>query len=202
MASDVRRTREERREQALAAARDEFARAGMQGSVDLIAERAGVTASYLLRLFGTKKALFLAVVERAFEHTLRDYQQAAKGRTGNEALEAVAATHRLLSNDDRVTMMIQLQAFAACDDERVRQAVSVGYGRIVEFVQAASDATPNELARFLADGTHHQILAAMQMTPDRHGPMWTRLLEKDGRKAPGTEPRSAEPATQLKRKES
>ena len=46
------------------------------------------------------------------------------------------------------------------------------------------------------------FFAAMQMTTDRHGPMWTRLLEKDGRKAPGTEPRSAEPATQLKRKES
>jgi AcrR family transcriptional regulator len=55
MAGTVRNTREERREQALAAAREEFARAGMQGSVDLVAERAGVTASYLLRLFGTKK---------------------------------------------------------------------------------------------------------------------------------------------------
>ena len=172
MAGTVRKTREERREQALAAAREEFARAGMQGSVDLVAERAGITASYLLRLFGTKKALFLAVVERAFEHTLSNYEQAASGKTGSEALEAVAATRRRLSHEDRVTMMIQLQAFAACDDEEVREATSVGYGRIVEFVRAASDARPNELARFLADGTHHRILAAMHMTNGRDRPAW------------------------------
>ena len=92
-------------------------------------------ASYLLRLFGTKKALFLAVVEQAFDHTLSDYEQAAKDKSGSEALEAVAATRTRLSNDDRVTMMIQLQAFAACDDEAVREAASGGYGRIVEFVQ-------------------------------------------------------------------
>ena len=65
MTSTVRKTRKERREQALSAAREEFARAGMKASVDLIAGRAGVGAPYLLRLFGTKKALFLAVVERA-----------------------------------------------------------------------------------------------------------------------------------------
>jgi AcrR family transcriptional regulator len=181
MARTVRKTREERREQALTAAREEFARAGMQGSVDLIAERAGVGGSYLLRLFGTKKALFLAVVERAFAHTLAEYEQAAKDKTAGEALEAVAATRTRLSKDDRVTMLIQLQAFAACDDEEVRAAASLGYGRIVEFVQAVSDASPNELARFLADGTHHRILAAMHMTTGPDRPAWARLLEQGGR---------------------
>ena len=58
MAGTVRKTREEHREQALAAAREEFARAAMQGSVDLVAERARVNAAYLLRLYGTNKALF------------------------------------------------------------------------------------------------------------------------------------------------
>src|SRR5262249_43539750 len=81
MTRTARQTRDQRREQALSAAREEFARAGMQGSVDLIADRAGVTPSYLLRLFGTKKALFLAVVERAFEQTLSEYERAAKGKT-------------------------------------------------------------------------------------------------------------------------
>jgi AcrR family transcriptional regulator len=181
MAGTVRKTRGERREQALAAAREEFARAGMQGSVDLVAERAGVTASYLLRLFGTKKALFIAVVQRAFEHTLSEYERATKGTNGSEALEAVAATRGRLGNDERVTMMIQLQAFAACDDEEVREATSAGYGRIVEFVHAASDASPNELARFLGDVTHHRILAAMHMTTGPDRPEWARLLEEVGR---------------------
>jgi AcrR family transcriptional regulator len=176
MARTVRQTREERREQALSAARDEFARAGMQGSVDLIAERAGVTASYLLRLFGTKRALFLAVVERAFEHTLNEYEQATKGKTGNDALEAIRATHRWLSRHDRVTGMIQLQAFAACDDDEVRAVVATGYGRIVEFVRSASDQTPAELARFMAYGTQRRALAALQVTSGRGLPKWAQLL--------------------------
>ncbi len=185
MAGTVRKTREERREQAMAAAREEFARAGMQGSVDLIAERAGVTASYLLRLFGTKKALFLAVVERAFEYTLSRYELATKDKTGNEALEAVAATRRRLSSDERVTMMIQLQAFAACDDDEVRKVASVGCGRIVEFVQAASNASPNELARFVSDGNLHRILTAMHMTTGPNRPAWARLLDEGRRKNAG-----------------
>jgi AcrR family transcriptional regulator len=181
MAHTVRKTREERREQALAAAREEFARAGMQGSVDLIAERAGVTASYLLRLFGTKKALFLAVVERAFDQTLNEYEGATKGKTGNDALQAIQAMHRWLSRHDRVTEMIQLQAFAACHDDGVREAASGGYGRIVEFLLAASDASATDLARSLADGSHHRILAAMHMTTGSNRPAWARLLEQGGR---------------------
>jgi AcrR family transcriptional regulator len=176
MTRAVRQTREERREQALSAAREEFARAGMQGSVDLIADRAGVTPSYLLRLFGTKKALFLAVVERAFDHTLSEYRQATNGKTGNEALQAIQSMHRWLSRHDRVTGMIQLQAFAASDDEDVRAAVATGYGRIVEFVLSVSDSTPPELARFMAYGMQRRALAALQMTSSRGVPKWAQLL--------------------------
>jgi AcrR family transcriptional regulator len=176
MARTERQTREERREQALAAARDEFARAGMQGSVDLIADRAGVTSSYLLRLFGTKKALFLAVVERAFQQTLDEYQHATKGKTGDDALQAIQAMHRWLSRHDRVTGMIQLQAFAACDDDDVRAVVAAGYGRIVEFVVSVADTTPAELARFMAYGMQRRALAALQMTSRRGVPKWAQLL--------------------------
>jgi AcrR family transcriptional regulator len=176
MTRTVRQTREERREQALSAAREEFARAGMQGSVDLIAERAGVTSSYLLRLFGTKKALFLAVVERAFEHTLDEYEQATKGKTGDEALQAVQAMHRWLSRHDRLTGMIQLQAFAASDDDEVRAVVASGYGRIVEFVLGVCEMTPAELARFMAYGMQRRALAALQMTSSRGVPKWAQLL--------------------------
>lgn len=78
--------------------------------------------------------------------------------------------------------MIQLQAFAASDDDQVRKAASVGYGRIIEFVHAVSDASPTELARFLADDTHHRILAAMHMTTGPNRPAWARLLQEGRRK--------------------
>jgi hypothetical protein len=51
-----------------------------------------------------------------------------------------------------------------------------------ELTQAVSDAPPNGLARFLADGTHHRILAAMYMTTGPDRPAWARVLEQVGRK--------------------
>ena len=58
----------ERREQVLEAAVAEFAARGMAGtSTEDVARRAGISQPYLFRLFPTKKALFLALVERCFQ---------------------------------------------------------------------------------------------------------------------------------------
>jgi AcrR family transcriptional regulator len=52
----------------LAAATDEFAEFGLGGArVDRIAERAGINKRMLYYYFGQKEALFLAVLERAYE---------------------------------------------------------------------------------------------------------------------------------------
>src|SRR6266436_3605970 len=57
----------ERREAVLAAAVTEFAARGLAGtSTEDVARRAGISQPYLFRLFPTKKALFLALVERCF----------------------------------------------------------------------------------------------------------------------------------------
>jgi AcrR family transcriptional regulator len=164
----------------LAAAREEFARAGLQGSVDLIAERAGVTPSYLLRLFGTKKGLYLATVERAFARMLAEYEKATKGKSGEEAYTAIASAHERLIRNDRVLLMEQLQAFAACDDDEVREVVVLGYGGLVEFVRAASGASPERLARLFGYGLLHRVFAAMELTSGSR-PRWARLLGQGAR---------------------
>ena len=57
----------ERREMVLEAAIAEFAVHGMAGtSTEDVARRAGISQPYLFRLFPTKKALFLALVERCY----------------------------------------------------------------------------------------------------------------------------------------
>ena len=78
-------------------------------------------------------------------------------------------------------MMIQMQAFAACDDEEIRKVASVGYGRIVEFVQAASDAWHQTSSHgFSRTTAQHRILAALHMTSGPNRPAWARLLEEGG----------------------
>ena len=71
-----------RREEILAAAFDEFAEHGLDGtSTDVIARKAGVSQPYLFRLFGTKKELYLESVRRClrelphFDELARYYPQ-------------------------------------------------------------------------------------------------------------------------------
>ena len=66
-----RQTAEARREAVLEAARHEFAQHGLHGaSTDAIARRAGISQPYLFRLFGSKKALFIAVNDMCFQMTI------------------------------------------------------------------------------------------------------------------------------------
>ena len=61
-----RMTADERREQVLTAATRAFARTGYAGtSTDAVAREAGVSQPYVVRMFGTKLDLFLAVFDRA-----------------------------------------------------------------------------------------------------------------------------------------
>src|ERR1700712_2817999 len=55
-----------RREQVLTAATRAFARTGYAGtSTDVVAREAGVSQPYVVRMFGSKRDLFLAVFDRA-----------------------------------------------------------------------------------------------------------------------------------------
>lgn len=73
-----RTTRDAERTQAaiLEAATQEFSRHGLGGArVDRIAERAKTNKRMLYYYFGAKEALFLAVLERAYEHIRAEEQQ-------------------------------------------------------------------------------------------------------------------------------
>ena len=78
-----RKSAEERREAVLAAALEEFAAHGLSGaSTEAIAAKAGISQPYVFRLFGTKKDLFTAVINRCFRETLDLFQRAAEGERG------------------------------------------------------------------------------------------------------------------------
>jgi len=98
-ASRTRLTAEERREEILRAAMEEFARGGLDGTpTEAIAKRVGISQPYLFRLFRTKKDLFLAVVDRCFETTLGAFQRAAEGRSSRDAIGLSVLTRRLLTD--------------------------------------------------------------------------------------------------------
>jgi AcrR family transcriptional regulator len=144
-------TGDERRRQVLEIAAVEFAAGGLHGtSTEVIARRAGITQAYVFRLFGTKKSLFLLVVEAAFDRMADGMQEAAGTATGLDALAAMGGRYYDLLAD-RTTLLLQLQGFAACGDEDVRRAVRGRMGRMWDVV-ATTGLEPVTIKSFLAFG--------------------------------------------------
>jgi AcrR family transcriptional regulator len=173
-----RKTKELRREEILDAAMIEFAERGLHGaSTEEIARRAGISQPYVFRLFGTKKELFKAVITRCFRET----QRAAEGLRGTEALEAIGKAYVELVASDPVRLQAQLQAYAACHDPELCEAVKAGYGDLVSYIERVSDAPPAEVAAFFAQGMLLNVFAAMGHTGGQAEPWAERLLAACGK---------------------
>ena len=149
----------ERRDALIEAAVHEFAHGGLHGTaVDPIARDVGVAQPYVFSLFGSKRELFLAAVERGFELTIEMFERAAAefdpetAPPETDVLMAMAATYVELLQTDRDLLMLQLQAYAACDDELIRERVRAAYGRLVNAVAQLSDADTERLDEFFRYG--------------------------------------------------
>jgi AcrR family transcriptional regulator len=167
MKATTRISKDERRREIIEAATREFAVGGLHGTpVDAIARRVGVSQPYLFQLFGTKKALFIAAVQRTFERTIGTFRTAA-AEAGEDAgrsdvLMAMGVAYgRLL--DDRSLLLMQMQAYAACADEEIRDVVRGEMLRLVGFVQSASGAPEEAIREWLAYGMLMNVVAAMDL---------------------------------------
>jgi len=177
MSTTTRQTAEERREAVLAAALVAFAQGGLHGtSTEDIAHAAGISQPYLFRLFGTKKKLFVATVERCMADTLELFRAAAGDLRGEEALEAMGAAYAAMVTEDRTRLLAQLQAYAACDDPEVREAMRAGFGSLHLFVETVSGLDSEAVSRWFGAGMLLNVLAAMDIWGSRE-PWATRLLE-------------------------
>lgn len=158
-------TGRERREQVLAVAEQEFAAAGLHGaSTETIAHRAGITQTYVFRLFGTKKQLFLACVDAAFERMRLAMLATAGDATGVEALAAMGLEYNAMLAD-RTTLLLQLQgtAAAAAGDAEVRDAVRDSFGRLWQGVADTAGLDPVTVKAFLAFGMLLNTNAALEL---------------------------------------
>ena len=176
MVATERKTAEQRREEILVVAMEEFGEHGLHGtSTDTIARRAGVSQPYLFRLFGTKKALYLESVRRCFRETLELFQEASVGKTGEESLKSIGTAYRgLLEN--RTRLRAQMQAYADCDDPDVREVVREGFGALVDYVERVSGADGKRVRDFFAFGMLLNVFASMDLL-DHPGPWAKRLLD-------------------------
>jgi AcrR family transcriptional regulator len=175
-----RKTAEERREAVLEAALAEFAAHGLDGgSTEAIARAAGISQPYVFRLFGTKKELFMATIERCLRGTLEMMRTASAGLKGEAVLEAIgeAYTQRLANP---TYLHAQMQSYAACGDPAIREVVRHGYGEMVEYVERASGLAPDRVAHFFAKGMLLNVVASMDLLGAEEG--WAQRLIEGCRK--------------------
>ncbi|HET7759755.1 MAG TPA: TetR/AcrR family transcriptional regulator [Gaiellaceae bacterium] len=175
-ATTTRKTADERREEILAVALVEFGEHGLDGtSTDTIARKAGISQPYLFRLFGTKKELYLESVRRCLSQTLELFEDAAGGLHGDEAMNAIGQAYRGLLAD-RTRLRAQMQAYADCDDDDVREVVRAGFGRLVDYVERVSGAEPEKIRDFFAFGMLLNVFASMDLL-DHPAPWAKDILE-------------------------
>ncbi len=159
-----RRTADERREEILDAAFAAFARTGFVGtSTEAIADAVGISQPYLFRLFGTKKLLFLAAVERCLAQTHEVLEAGLATRQPDaDPMDAMGEAYRAAIERPGLLRM-QMQAYVACDDPDVRAVVREGYGRLVMRIAESTGASPHDVAGFVASGMLLNVLAAMDV---------------------------------------
>lgn len=175
-----RQSADERREAVLAAALTEFALGGFYGtSGEAIALRAGISQPYLFRLFGTKRELFLAVVERVFDRMLHALQAAVEdAESETESRVALGSLDRAYAEirADREALLIQIQIFAACSDDEVRVVVRRRFAECYRYVERATHASEDEVRAFFANGTLLTVAAAMRLDEIAGREAWARRL--------------------------
>jgi AcrR family transcriptional regulator len=174
-----RKTADERRDEILAVAFQAFGAKGYEGtSTEDIAGVAGISQPYLFRLFGTKKQLFLAAVERLHELTGAALD-AGLAEAGPDCgpFEAMGHAYKAAMASPGLLRM-QMQALAACSDPDVRRVVQAGFGRIVDRIQATTAASPEVLSGFVAKGMLLNVLAAMDVLYEDVDLPWVRNLKE------------------------
>ncbi|MEV0466168.1 TetR/AcrR family transcriptional regulator [Nocardia tengchongensis] len=183
----TRMTATERSAEVLAAATAAFAESGYAATkTDDIARRAGVSQPYVIRLFGTKQQLFLAVldqvcgrIEEIFRAgaTLAEPNASPKDRL--DTLGGHFGEHFLTERD---LPRVFLQGIAAAADPAIGANIRDHFGRLYNLAKELTGATTSEVRRFFGTGMLLIDLTALGVTElEADNPPWaTEILENLG----------------------
>jgi AcrR family transcriptional regulator len=161
---NVRMSAEERRSLILAAATRAFAAGGYAGtSTDTIAREAGVSQPYVVRMFGTKLDLFLAVYGHACERIAAAFRAVLEERPFDPASEEdkermASAYSGLLADSDFLHVL--MHGFSASAVPEIGAASRQGMGRILATLRDTGW-SDEEVRDFIAYGMLLNVLLSI-----------------------------------------
>jgi AcrR family transcriptional regulator len=146
-----------RRDQILAAARTVFSARGYTASTDEVARAAGVSQPYVVRLFGSKRELFVETYRQASAQVLAALAEVEPGpEAGRRMGDAYVG---LLT--DRELLLLLMHGFIAGTDDEVGRIARHTLGEAFRLFREASGADEDEARRFVAQGMLINVLLAV-----------------------------------------
>jgi len=179
-AQRARIPRADRQDQVLDAAVLEFGEHGWHGGrVEGIAARAGISHPYLLRLFSSKRELFIAAMDRAFARMEQAFTEAVE-RDGGDPILALGEAYRLLLREDPAALRLHMHALAVAGDEQVGAAVTGRYAALLGRMRELSGASEDRVRTCFAVGLTLTVVTVLDL-PNRRGDLrWGAKLLASG----------------------
>lgn len=150
----TRMTGAQRRDQILTAARHVFAQGGTGASTDDVARAAGVSQPYVVRLFGTKRALLVETYRRACDDVVAAMSAVPAGPDASQGM-AIAYT-RLL--EDRDLLRLLMLGFSGGIDAEVARLARTTLGETFRLFRDRTGGTAEEGRTFVAQGMLINVL--------------------------------------------
>jgi TetR/AcrR family transcriptional regulator len=157
---------DERRELVLKAATVVFGQRGYSGATtDAVAAAAGVSQPYVVRIFGTKEKLFLAVLKRALDLLLSSFRAALASDSPDAVGHRIGSAYvDLLS--DRGLLLSLMHGFVLGAEPEIGRVARCGFLDVYRFLKNEAGLPAAEAADFLAHGMLMNTLVGMRMTDD------------------------------------
>jgi TetR/AcrR family transcriptional regulator len=157
---------DERRELVLKAATSVFGQRGYSGTTtDAVAAAAGVSQPYVVRIFGTKEKLFLAVLQRALELLLTAFRTALSNDSEVPVERRVSLAYVDLLRD-RGLLLSLMHGFVLGTEPEIGRVARSGFLDVYRFLKNEAGFTPAVASDFLAHGMLMNTLVGLRMTDE------------------------------------
>jgi TetR/AcrR family transcriptional regulator len=162
----TRMASDERRVLVLEAATAVFGQRGYAGTTtDQVAAAAGVSQPYVVRMFGTKEKLFLAVLQRALDTLMAAFRRALADDSEIPLHERLGRSYADLLTD-RGLLLSLMHGFVLGSDPEIGKLARCGFLEVYKFLKDDVGMTPAEASDFLAHGMMLNTLVGLRMTDE------------------------------------
>ena len=155
----------DRRELILEAATAVFgAKTYVGTTTDEVARAAGVSQPYVVRLFGTKEKLFIAVIERAYARLIEVFRAAMPGDPEGRSERMGTAYTGLLA--ERGMLPVIANSTALGGEPEIGRVARAGFSDIWRFLRDEAGMSAEETRQFMATGMLINAIVGLRLTGD------------------------------------